>query len=395
MTSIARTATDQTYKHRLAYQSPSSQTHKHRLDSITIQSNLDSDERRYAFIKKCLSDLPNEILCEIISHLVREKPSLCQLARTSHHLNILVRPFMTRDIDFTIFHPRSYARRYQLFTHTVHWNPIIAQSVRTVTIAASNLDSTSYLSACLLEGLPKLHTLKVVTDPSDHPPDHAFIRFFINHPLPSLQNIILDGPMVEEGTFIKLMSFQGLENITITSNTINVDEELMPNCDLPLSPVLSLDIGENSLDGLFMLKLLNRFRALRRLRCSVPWHESLEEAEEAQEAAPPLEYFLGRTRHSLTELVLVRTHGPKFAHDLPRMDLNTFGVLRVLEVASCCLKARRPCKGRSGVYRLLPRSLQELRVRISSFPGSWKSRSYFLALCRLFSARRKTSWMLM
>lgn len=385
MSAIARTATDQTYKHRLAYQSPSSQTHKHRLDSITIQSNLDSHECRYAFIKKSLSDLPNEILCEIISHLVREKPSLCQLARTSHHLNSLVRPFMTRDIDFTVFHARSYARRYQDFTHIIHWNPIIAQSVRTVTIAASDLESTSYLSACLLEGLPKLRTLKVVTDPSDpsdpsdHPSDRAFTKFFINHPLPSLQNIILDGPLVEEGTFIKLMSFQGLENITITSNTINVDEELMPNCHIPTSPVLSLDIGENSLDGFFMLKLLNSFRALRRLRCSVPWHESLEEAEEALEAAPPLEYFLGRTRHSLTELVLVRTHGPKFAHDLPRMDLNTFGVLRVLEVASCCLKARRPCKGRSGVYRLLPRSLQELRVRISSFPGCWKSRSYFLA----------------
>lgn len=74
-----------------------------------------------------------------------------------------------------------------------------------------------------------------------------------------------------------------------------------------------------------------------------------------------MEYILEPGRQSLTELVLV----PWSDCRLPRMNLSDFGFLRVLELAYYCLDTTHPPLVRTGVYRLLPPSLQELRVRIS------------------------------
>lgn len=79
-----------------------------------------------------------------------------------------------------------------------------------------------------------------------------------------------------------------------------------------------------------------------------------------------MEYVLEPGRHSLTELVLI----PRSNYRLPRMNLSDFGSLCVLELDYICLDTTRSPLVRTGVYRLLPPSLQELRVRISFSLGS-------------------------
>lgn len=305
---------------------------------------------------KSLFDLPNGILLEILSYLSLEKPSLCQIARASRKLSVLTRPLMTRDIDFTKFEDEeSNARRYRLLIRNIKRDPSIARSVRTVTMFTSSEEKVTHLSHTLLEGLQDLRTLKFV---SVRITDDTYPRFLNKNPMPSLQKLIFEGSSrVEERTLWKLMSLQGLESIAIES-IYDVDDPSPSDRDYRTSPLLSLDLGRNILSANFMRELLTCPRGLKKLRCSVPWHDDTSEV--------PLEHTLEPAKHSLTELVLVRC----FDQELPRMNLSDFGSLRVLEVGSCCLKSNRPCMGRSGVYRLLPPSLQELRVRIPFSPSS-------------------------
>lgn len=102
---------------------------------------------------KSFSDLPNEILREILSYLALEKSRLCQLARTSQLLSILARPFMTKDIDFTKFEVDGISRRYRHLIRNIERDPSIARSVRTVTMLTSSKDKVTNLSHRLLEGL--------------------------------------------------------------------------------------------------------------------------------------------------------------------------------------------------------------------------------------------------
>lgn len=328
---------------------------------------------------KSLFDLPNEILLEILAYLSLEKPSLCQLARTSRRLGILTRPLMTQDIDFTKFEEESNVRRYRLLIRKIKRNQSIAQSVRTVTMFTSAEEKITNLSHALLKGLQDLRTLTFV---SVRIHDDTYPRFFSKNPMPSLQKITFEGSSrVEEWTLWKLMSLQGLESITIES-IYDVDNPSPSDRKYRASPVLSLDLDRNILSANFMRELLTCPRALKKLRCSVPWHEDTSER--------PLEHTLEPAKHSLTELVLVRC----FDQKLPRMNLRDFGFLRVLEVGSCCLKSSHPCVTRSGVYGLLPPSLQELRVRIASSPGSYNSHADLFASHRLSSTRYTTSWIL-
>lgn len=341
-------------------------------------SNLES-RQPHIFTMKSLSDLPNEILCEVLSYIV-EKPVLCQLARTSHRFSELIRPFMTEDIDFTKFKVASNARRYLSLILSIKRDPSIARSVRTVTMFTSPEDHVSNLSHILLGMLPELRTLKFCNITVS---DNTYPLFFHINPMPTLRNIIFDGPTVGGNTLWKLMTLQGLENITV--NAIVVFDTSPPSDrKRRTSPVLSLDLGQDSLSAKFVRELLTCPRALKKLRCSVPWcHHS---------STTPFAQTLEPTRHSLTELVLAPC---SIYWDLPRIDLSDFGLLRVLEVASCCLEVVRPCEARIGVYKSLPPSLQELRVKFLTSIGSWKSLTDLFALCRLSSAQKGTSWVLL
>lgn len=176
---------------------------------------------------KSFSDLPNEILREIISYLALEKPSLCQLARTSQLLSILARPFMTKDIDFTKFEVDGISRRYRLLIRNIERDPSIARSVRTITMLTSSKDKVTNLSHRLLEGLPELRALKFVGDTES---DFGYPWFLHKNSMPSLQTIIFDGPPVDEETIWKLLSLQGLENITIHSD---LTENSIEDVDAP------------------------------------------------------------------------------------------------------------------------------------------------------------------
>lgn len=110
---------------------------------------------------------------------------------------------------------------------------------------------------------------------------------------------------------------------------------------------------------------------------------------------PTLGQTLEPTKHSLSELVYLPLC-TSMTWPNHRLDLSNFGVLRVLEVTSSCLR-RKPHLGRrrSGFYRCLPPSLQELRVRISSSLGFLESLMLIaFALCRLFATRNMTSWII-
>lgn len=194
---------------------------------------------------KSFSDLPNEILCEILSYLALEKSSLCQLARTSQLLSTLTRPFMTKDIDFTKFEVDGISRRYRRLIRNIERDPRIARSVRTVTMLTSSKVKVTNLSHRLLGGLPEPRALKFVGDTES---DFSYPWFLHKNPMPSLQNIIFDGPPVYAETIWKLMSLQGLENITIysdlTKNSIEgVDTPTPSDLKCRTSPVQSLDIG--------------------------------------------------------------------------------------------------------------------------------------------------------
>lgn len=316
---------------------------------------------------KSFSDLPNEILCEILSYFALEKQSLCQLARTSQLLSTLARPFMTRDIDFTKFEVDGIFCRYRRLIRNIERDPSIARSVRTVTMLTSSKAKVTNLSHRLLGGLPELRALKFVGDTES---DFSYPWFLHKNPIPSLQNIIYDEPPVYAETIWKLMSLQGLENIIIysdlTRNSIEgVDAPTLSDLKCRTSPVQSLDIGQIMLSVNFVREVLTCSRALKKLRCLVPQSED--------PSTTPMEYILEPGRHSLTELVLI----PWSNYRLPRMNLRGFGSLRVLELDYICLDTTRCLFFHTGIYRLLSPSLQEFRVRISFSLGSQKSLADF------------------
>lgn len=228
---------------------------------------------------KSFSDLPNEILREILSYLALEKSRLCQLARTSQLLSILARPFMTKDIDFTKFEVDGISRRYRHLIRNIERDPSIARSTS--------------------RRVAELRALKFVGDTES---DFGYPWFLHKNPMPSLQNIIFDGPPVDEETIWKLLSLQGLENITIHSDltensTEDVDAPPPSDRQCRTSSVQSLDIGPIIPSVNFVREVLTCSRALKKLRCFVPWSDD--------PSTTPMEYILEPGRQSLTELVLV------------------------------------------------------------------------------------------
>lgn len=263
---------------------------------------------------------------------------------------------MTQDIDFTKFEVHSMARRYRSLILSITMDPSIARTVRTVTMFTSPEDHVSNFSHILLGMLPELRTLKFFNVTAR---DNTYPWFLHKNPMHSLQTIIFDGPTVGQRTLWKLMTLQGLENIAV--NAIEVSNTEPPSrLKRRTSPLLSLDLGQDRLSEFFVQELLTCPRALKKLRSSVPSWSKFS-------LTTPVEKTLGPTRHSLTELVLAPC---SISWDLPRVDLSDFGLLRVLEVASCCLEVVRPCEARIGLYKSLPPSLQELRVRILTSVGS-------------------------
>lgn len=110
------------------------------------------------------------------------------------------------------------------------------------------------------------------------------------------------------------MSLQGL-NITIKALE-NRDVALPPpiwTANFRTSPVLSLDLGQDGLSANFVREVLTCPRALRKLRCAVPWRDD-------DSSTPPFEHILEPVKYSLTELVLA----PCCDHLLSRMDLGDF-----------------------------------------------------------------------
>ena len=88
-----------------------------------------------------------------------------------------------------------------------------------------------------------------------------------------------------------------------------------------------------------------------------------------------LSVVLEPTQHSLHTLDLREATLTKWPrHNGSRMDMSSFDCLKVLKtVAKCMFPTKSPVAGRRGVYRLLPSSLEELHVCVSTQFPSYQS----------------------
>ncbi|KAL9608283.1 MAG: hypothetical protein Q9167_006878 [Letrouitia subvulpina] len=336
------------------------------------------ENRRENFVSRPLrpAHLPNEIMCNIFANLVGDCQALGRCAQVSFRFSKLVRCYTFREISIT-FQVKP-TRKFNLFSlmRSIREQPSLIHYVRSF---ALYFDFEGFRKRDRLFGrinellwrLKHLHTLhlELIGLPSGN--RGLELRFLWDKNESSLRNVSLfwDYGLVTAAHFMRQKNLESLSvrgydsaQKLVESKSDQGNPQLSFSLDfLPRSPY-----PEEMMHPL--LTKLGNVVEVQALLAGSDQNAGLTPGMEMGEPLSPAATTraFGPIKATVRELKL--TSGGMFwlGHDQTRLDVSDFAALRVLQVPCNCLFPPA-VESRCGVYQLLPKSLQTLKVCIRPF----------------------------
>lgn len=331
-----------------------------------------------------LLELPYEILLHILDGLAKDKGSLCHTALVSRRLGCLVRTVLPRHITIDVPGLRRDGReRCGRYLRACHERPEVAGHTRCASIVwqpdRGHKVSNEYAELNDLLGmLGSLRRLDIdlgcCTDYSPHLLSKA--------PFLNLRCLKIHLPRLVVADvlhFLNLPNIHHLDVDDIRAFTRSIDA-IASEISLHTSAVRHLDLGWYPISPEAMKLILSKTPSLSSLFCVAPG-ESLVNFEKRKQnemlgtfSPQSLAAILRPVQETLVRLDLEVSHMWWDHQDKSRLDLSRFQALEIIHVASILFfQSEDPHENRSGVWRLLPKTITELAVsfllNIDSKPG--------------------------
>ena len=337
-----------------------------------------------------ISDLPAELLQQLLQNFEDDKATLCQLCLVSPLFAIVAQELLLRHLDLSVDPgPTGIETHFDKVIKLLDEKPDLSKHVQGLTIYSpygwnQSLDSiertVNLLSrATSLRSLDFNHELMA----AEHE-DHPFIRFLKASPLPRLAKLRIRNPFIQWAIFLELLHLPKLELLVL---------DILPAIpSLTVSPPLSfvypgspqrtcwlrkLDIAcwRRQLDST-LNELLVTVTRLEELTLRIETEEFVSASSftcipsDVTKALKPVQ----------DTLKVLNITGPAIspAGDTSRLDLSAFTRLEKVDVISnFFFTDDNADDARDGLYKLLPQSLLDLRV---SFPSIFPSRTECLLI---------------
>jgi hypothetical protein len=284
---------------------------------------------------------------------------LSAIARTALHSHVSLRldsleentPASRRFFRFYRHIQESKNTRYMVHSLDFQW------------VAIGMIDQARSLITNMLEKLTSLQRISITA----YGDSISFqLSLFGQNKLENLSYAEIDSAYLNPATVMNLMRLKRIKCIEIVRSDMkgSLGSTLQHS-----SPLTTLDLGEICLPKNTLRSLLEMTKELKMLECGVPNGEQLQVANRRgyiQNNLSPAEILSAilPVQQTLRKLVLCDVYQNYWPiHDGSRLDLSGFTALKTIKVPSNLLfQAAEADPSRDGVYRLLPRSLEWIKV---------------------------------
>ena len=333
--------------------------------------------------------LNQDILHEIFSLVQHDKPILCSLAQVNRQFSNLVPQYMFRHVHICqrMTDHALLPKSLECFVRSIDERPSLALLVRSLDLSwdTSQLNSTSDcgihdLTNHLLEKLSNLHSLNLEKNEL-HGPKYRFVPTFLHtNPIPSLHSVTIRGQATILDDLVLWLLKPGLRSLSVEEISHHVADAKGLLASLSsgrmATDLSSLLLGVPSFIPQSILEqILQLTPVLRDLGCGIPVRKSLtiwtihSQGDYPKLSLMGLKESLLPAREHLVSLILSDNERPyddwTGIHG-PCLDLSSFTSLKHLRAPAPCFYASRvPGPSRDGVYKLLPRTLEELQVSLA------------------------------
>ena len=313
-----------------------------------------------------ITDLPDDVLLDIIRCFERDKLSLCRLARTHPRFYPLASPYVFRYVDIEIAGPTNViaSRTYARLLRSTRKSPDLAASVRTIRVTGHlSVQSKSKSKLIvrkvnhLLRALRSIESLELDFTGRC---DNVELSFLEDNCTPFLRYINLNYARVSFSTITKCLLLDKIESVRIREPSwLGCWPKSPPGSQSNKSPLLNLEILHYYTTQSILYEILQRSPAIQKVTIG-----SLLLTNPTPFSAKYVQDILEPAKHSLLELRLKHRPGIPLAHnDNSGMDLSGFSSMRVLQIPNRCLfPTGKPDPSQSRTYTLLPHTLEELTV---------------------------------
>ncbi|KAF8855720.1 hypothetical protein BDZ45DRAFT_497803 [Acephala macrosclerotiorum] len=312
-----------------------------------------------------LLDLADEILLEILVYLELDNPTLSNICRASSRLNGLARPILYRSILFDL---PPHDPILQL-TRTIDGDDELASQVHGLCLTwpkDCNIPADDRVNIQnLIHKLTSLRHL-VVSASLDQRSALPFLEFAEYTELRRVAFMYAD---LTNSMIMKFMFLPKIEKMVILFLKSLSNPSIPLACQPGTSPLKILHLDHCTPREVVLGTFLQCPKALESLTFAVPpFAEQFHTAVSTRDFSPrQVGSALMHVKHSLVNLTIYWKLSHR--HDGSRLDLSSFEKLRFISLPSpLFFNIAYPHASRNGVYRVLPRSLETLEVRLIYIP---------------------------
>lgn len=320
--------------------------------------------------------LPDEIICEILTLVGSNKPSLCSLARASRRFSILASQCIFRDVNLGVqLRNPSWPKTFHLFFRSLEENPSLASQVHALDLGWNDpRTGRTNFDICLRANdlLAKLTNLQSLAIEANGPRDYLWKPTFLETiPMSSLRSITLSHDSTTIADVITLMQIESLEHLDVQELDLGAPAPATVALGRKASLLSTLYFGGVfSVPENILWTLLQLAPSLKELRCSIPGpkaHPGLRQYAAFPTNMGSIANALEPVQHCLVRLVLFQGKLTNWAlYGDSCLDLSQFRSLKIVEAPiPCFFRARGPDASRNSVYALLPSTLEELDVSLT------------------------------
>jgi hypothetical protein len=192
--------------------------------------------------------------------------------------------------------------------------------------------------------------------------------FLDRNPLESLSKFSIRNYPLTIATVATMAFFPQIETMRIDDIDDFDISSLPANCVPGTSSLLSIEFDDCfHLPEHAFIEVLRWPRALKRLRCNLPGRGVSLASHRTDRVGIPLspQWISGALNlvgYSLVDLTLTRGNCTSPGHDGSRLDLSMMQALKTISVASSCFFRPGTEEFERGVYKLLPPTVESLKV---------------------------------
>ncbi|KAI4211119.1 MAG: hypothetical protein LQ351_006127, partial [Letrouitia transgressa] len=335
-----------------------------------------------ALIKKIARDVvsrppkpahvPNEVLCNIFAKLVGDCQTLGRCALVSRRFSELVRPYTFREVSITFIQRPIRICNFFSLEQSFNERPASARLVQSFALYF-NFEGLRLRSNvfgrinCLLGKLDHLQSLHLEQVGPSSPINHFEITCIRGKYASPLRHATLlwDYGLNTARSFIRLWKLESLsvQNLISAQQLVQLKHDQgNPELSFSLNFLPRLPLPEDMTKP--VLRKLGNVVKVQALLTGSDGNRGL--APGVMEMTGPLSpaavsRTFGPVKSTLQDLELTSGGMLWPSHDQTRLDVSDFVALRILHVPCNCLFPP-DSESRSGVYKLLPKSLQTLKI---------------------------------